>query len=86
MAQILKFDDDANVRDMLRQRAVARARKDEDESYSFWQEISCGWPKRPADLGPRNSPQQTVSEMMLIAGGAGLLVLLTTIFLGTSST
>jgi hypothetical protein len=87
MAQILKLHETYGARNGMREsRLRFRDRQDEDESYSFWPEVSCGaWSINPAQTDPRNSPQRVLSEMMLIIGVAGLLVLLTTIFLSAPS-
>ena len=87
MAQVLNFRDSLSDRDgSARNGAALRNRLDEDESYSFWPEVSSGlWVKHPVPVNPENSPQRVLSEMMLIVGGAGLLVLLATIFLGVPS-
>ena len=87
MAQILRLQETYGARDGLHEPKLRiQDRQDEGESYSFWPEVSCGaWSVNPAQADPRNSPRRVLSEMMLIVGGAGLLVLLTTIFLGTPS-
>jgi hypothetical protein len=87
MAQILKLHETYGARNGLRKSQVRfQDRQDENESYSFWPEVSCGaWSVNPAQTNPRNSPQRVLSEMMLIIGGAALLVLLTTIFLAAPS-
>jgi hypothetical protein len=93
MVQILNFDDAMHARaatarrqsDLRRskQNHTARAESEED-SFSFWPEVSSGlWVSQghvPSD--PKNSPGRVFTEMLLILGGAGLLVLLTTVFLG----
>lgn len=84
MAQILKLDDAYAAR-VTRARAVPAERHDDDD-YSFWPEVACGlWSKAPHEVDPRNSAGRVLSEMMLIIGGASLLVLLTTVFLGAPS-
>lgn len=87
MAQILRLQETYGTRGGLHEPQIRiQDRRDEGESYSFWPEVSCGaWSVNPAQPDPRNSPRRVLSEMMLIIGGAGLLVLLTTIFLGTPS-
>ena len=87
MAQILKLQETYGARNRLHEsRLRIQDRQDEDESYSFWPEVSCGaWSINPVQADPRNSPQRVLSEMMLIIGGAGFLVLLTTIFLAAPS-
>ena len=87
MAQILRLQETYGARDGLNKPQLRiQDRQDEGESYSFWPEVSCGaWSVNPVQADPRNSPQRVLTEMMLIVGGAGLLVLLTTIFLGTPS-
>jgi hypothetical protein len=87
MAQILKLQETYGARDALRKpQPRIQARRDEGQSYSFWPEVSCGaWSINPMQADSRNSPRRVLSEMMLIVGGAGLLVLLTTAFFGTPS-
>ena len=87
MAQILKFEETFGFRDVRSEKqSAAHTRIDEDDTYSFWPEVSCGlWSKSSVPVDPRNSPQRVLSEMMLIVGGAGLLVMLAAIFLGTPS-
>jgi hypothetical protein len=77
MAQILDFEE------LSAERAKRRA---DDDTYSFWPEVACGlWSKQPEEPDPRNSPQRVLSEMALIIGAAAVLVLLTTLFLGSPS-
>lgn len=83
MAQILKLDQVSGHR-VVRNRPAPVERQGDD--YSFWPEVACGlWSKDPHIVDPRNSPGRVLSEMMLIIGGAALLVLLATAFLGAPS-
>lgn len=87
MAEILRFEEAVGGRgEVRRNEAARRVRQNEHDSYSFWPEVSCGaWSINPVQADPRNSPQRVLSEMMLIIGGAGFLVLLATIFLAAPS-
>jgi hypothetical protein len=92
MVQILNFDPVLQGR-----RAAAReqfdpprARHDRttqtapDDSFSYWPVVSSGlWvSQEPSAPDPANAPERVLTEVFLILGGAGLLVMLTTMFFG----
>ena len=89
MAQVLKFDEaisrgSAPSEPHADSKTALRERLAEEERDDFWPEVSSGlWVKQPIPVNPANSPQRVLTEVMLILGAAGLLVLLTTIFIGT---
>ena len=87
MAQILKFDEASGSRNVpWQQRSKFEAARRVEESDDFWPEVSRGlWVNQPVPVNPANAPGRVLTEMLLILGGAGLLVLLTTIFFGTPS-
>ena len=90
MAQVLKFDEAAGRHNIPQQRRsdfqVARRERLVEESDDFWPEVSSGlWVNQPVPVNPANAPGRVLSEILLILGGAGVLVLLTTIFFGTPS-
>jgi hypothetical protein len=89
MAQVLKFDEAigrGNARKDGRSggEAAPRGWPAEREPDDFWPEVSSGlWvSKEPILPDPGNSPGRVFTEVFLILGGVGLLVLLTTVFLG----
>ena len=89
MAQILEFDEAAGRVAPLERRAdlqiVWREQVDE-EPDDFWPEVSRGrWADQPIPVNPANSQGRVLTEMLVILGGAGLLVLLTTVFFGMPS-
>jgi len=92
MAKVLKFEDAIGTRDVPAERRTARdvasrSRSTEHGSDDFWPEVSSGlWVCRgPLPVDPANKPGRVLAEMALILGGAGLMVLLTTIFVGVPS-
>jgi hypothetical protein len=92
MVQILNFDDAMHGRaararqesDRAKGKQNQAARATSYDDFNFWPEVSSGlWvSKGPMLADPRNSPRQVFSEVLLILGGTGLLVLLTTVFFG----
>ena len=91
MAQVLKFEEAIGSRGAPKDRrgdrvAARRDRSAELESDDFWPEVSSGlWVNDPIPVDPANAPERVMTEMLLILGGAGLLLLLITIFFGTPS-
>ena len=93
MVQILNFDDALQGRATTarRQSDPPKSKQDraactesQEEPFSFWPEVSSGlWVSQgPVLPDPGNSPRRVFAEVLLILGGAGLLVLLTTVFFG----
>lgn len=89
MAQVLKFDravDDRSAPQAERGDLEAGHRERSHESDDPWPEVSRGlWAHQLVPVNPANSPQRVLSEIALILGGAGFLVLLITIFFGVPS-
>jgi hypothetical protein len=86
MVQILNFDEamQGRARQASDSARGKQNRAGSDDDFSFWPEVSSGlWVSTgPVLPDPRNSPERVLREVLLILGGAGLLVLLTTVFLG----
>ena len=89
MAQVLKFHEAIGRGNALNERgsdghAAQRGRVAERELDDYWPELSSGlWvSQEPAVSDPRNSPRHVFTEVFLILGGAGLLAVLSTVFLG----
>jgi hypothetical protein len=92
MVQILNFDDAMHARAATARRQSGRPNGNKtqtvqatlEDTFSYWPEVSSGlWvSKGPVLPDPRNSPGRVFTEVFLVLGGAGLLVLLTTVFLG----
>ena len=87
MAQILKFDEAvrANVAQLRRDEFHIAPREQSGQvSDDFWPEVSNGlWVSQPGPVNPANAPGRVLSEMLLIAGGAGFLAFLASAFFGT---
>jgi len=80
MVEILKFDE------ALQHRARSRPSKtsEAEDTFNFWPEVRCGlWVSQgPVQPDPINSEGRVLAEVLLILGGAGLLVLLSAVFFG----
>jgi hypothetical protein len=92
MAQILDFDavqrpapeGQLSPNSNQPHRRGARPEPDEDV-FTFWPEVSCGlWVSEqpPPAPDPANALNRVLAEMLVILGGAGLLVLLATAIFG----
>jgi hypothetical protein len=89
MVQVFKFDEAVGANVAQQRRAgfqVMRREQPVEEPDDFWPEVSSGlWVNQPVPVSPANAPGRVLSEILLILGGAGFVVLLTTIFFGTPS-
>jgi hypothetical protein len=89
MVQILNFSDATHSRlagahRYGRGRQVQAGRVASDDDFTNWPELSSGSlaSRGPMSSDPANSPQRVLTEALFVLGSAGLLVLLTTAFLG----
>ena len=80
MVEILRFDEALQ----RRARPLPPKTSEADDSFSFWPEVTSGlWVcQGPVQPDPRNSAGRVLAEVLLILGGAGLLVLFSALFFG----